>query len=81
MNKALNPTHIAPPYKIRYSHAIEVSAGSRMLFISGTVGVKPDGAVPADFAGQVEAVMQNLTEILKAGGMDWPDVVKFTGGW
>ena len=50
MHKALNPTHIAPPYKNRYSHAVEVSAGSRMLFISGTVGVKPDGTVPAEFA-------------------------------
>ena len=79
MNKALNPTHIAPPYKNRYSHAIEVTAGSRMLFISGTVGVKPDASVPAEFAAQVETVMQNLTEILKSGGMDWGDVVKFTG--
>ena len=79
MNKALNPTHIAPPYKNRYSHAIEVSAGSRTLFISGTVGVKPDGTIPVDFPAQVEAVMQNLTEILKSGGMDWNDVVKFTG--
>ena len=79
MNKALNPSHIAPPYKNRYSHAIEVSAGSRMLFVSGTVGVKPDGTVPAEFAAQAQAVMENLTEILKAGGMDWSDVVKFSG--
>ena len=28
MNKALNPAHIAPPYKNRYSHAIEVTAVS-----------------------------------------------------
>ena len=79
MNKALNPTHIAPPYKNRYSHAIEVAAEARMLFISGTVGVKPDGSVPAEFAAQVETVMHNLTEILKSGGMDWNDVVKFQG--
>jgi enamine deaminase RidA (YjgF/YER057c/UK114 family) len=79
MHKALNPSHIAPPYKSRYSHAIEVQADARMLFISGTVGVKPDGSVPAEFAAQVETVMQNLTEILKAGGMDWNDVVKFQG--
>ena len=79
MNKALNPTHIAPPYKNRYSHAIEVSAGSRMLFVSGTVGVKPDGSVPSEFAAQVETVMQSLTEILKSADMDWGDVVKLTG--
>jgi len=79
MNKAINPGHIAPPYKNRYSHAIEVPAGARMLFISGTVGVKPDGSVPPEFPAQVETVMQNLTEILKASGMDWSDVVKFQG--
>jgi len=79
MNKALNPTHIAPPYKNRYSHAVEVAAGSRLLYISGTVGVMPDGTVPAEFAAQVETVMQNLTEILKEGGMGWDDVVKFQG--
>ncbi len=79
MNKALNPADIAPPYKNRYSHAVEVSAGSRLLYVSGTVGVQPDGTVPAEFAAQVEAVMRNLTEILKAGGMGWSDVVKFQG--
>lgn len=79
MNKALNPSNIAPPYKNRYSHAIEVNAGARMLFVSGTVGVKPDGSVPAEFAAQVETVMQNLTEILKAAGMGWGDVVKLGG--
>jgi 2-iminobutanoate/2-iminopropanoate deaminase len=79
MNKAHTPAHIAPPYKNRYSHAVEVAAGSRMLFVSGTVAAKPDGTVPADFAEQVETVMQNLTEILKAAGMDWRDVVKANG--
>jgi 2-iminobutanoate/2-iminopropanoate deaminase len=79
MNKVLNPTQIAPPYKNRYSHAVEVAAGSRLLYTSGTVGVKPDGSVPAEFGAQVETVMENLTEILKAGGMGWSDVVKFQG--
>jgi enamine deaminase RidA (YjgF/YER057c/UK114 family) len=79
MNRALIPGNIAAPYRNRYSHAMEVSAGSRMLFISGTVGVKPDGTVPAEFSAQVEATMENLTEILKAGGMDWSDVVKYNG--
>lgn len=79
MNKALTPGHIAPPYKNRYSHAVEVSAGSRMLFVSGTVPAKADGSIPTDFAEQVETVMQNLTEVLKAAGMGWSDVVKANG--
>jgi 2-iminobutanoate/2-iminopropanoate deaminase len=79
MNKVLTPQHIAPPYKNRYSHAVEVPAGSRMLFVSGTVAAKPDGSIPADFAEQVETVMHNLTEILKSAGMEWRDVVKANG--
>jgi 2-iminobutanoate/2-iminopropanoate deaminase len=79
MNKAHNPSNIAPPFKNRYNHGIEVSAGSRMLFTAGTVGVKPDGEVPLDFAAQVETVMQSLTEILRSAGMGWDDVVKLNG--
>ena len=79
MNKAHNPSSIAPPFKNRYNHGIEVSAGSRMLFTAGTVGVKPDGAVPESFAEQVDTVMKSLTEILKSAGMSWDDVVKLNG--
>ena len=38
MNKVYNPTTIAAPVGA-YSHAIEVPAGARTLFISGQVGV------------------------------------------
>ena len=79
MNRPYNPSNIAPPYKDRYNHAMEVEAGSRMLFTSGTVGVKPGGEVPADFAAQVETVMHSLTQILKSAGMSWDDVVKLNG--
>ena len=79
MNKAHNPSSIAPPFRNRYSHGMEVSAGSRLLFTAGTVGVKPDGEVPADFGEQVRAVMESLTEILKSAGMGWEDVVKLNG--
>jgi 2-iminobutanoate/2-iminopropanoate deaminase len=79
MNKVHNPSSIAPPFKNRYNHGVEVSAGSRMLFTAGTVGVKPDGEIPSDFAAQVETVMTSLTEILKSAGMSWDDVVKLNG--
>jgi len=75
----LDPQTIAPPYRHRYSHAFVVPPNSRLLFSSGTVGVDPGGEVPTDFGRQVELVMSNLTEILRAAGMNWDDVVKFTG--
>lgn len=79
MNIVLDPQTIAPPYRHRYSHAFVVPPNSRLLFSSGTVGVDPAGDVPTDFGQQVELLMSNLTEILRAGQMDWDDVVKFTG--
>jgi 2-iminobutanoate/2-iminopropanoate deaminase len=79
MNKALSPPDIAPPYKNRYSHAFEVPSGSRLLIVSGTVGVRADGIVPSEFAEQAILVMENLTQILKSADMTWEDVVKFNG--
>ncbi len=79
MNQLIDPQTIAPPYRHRYSHAFVVPAGARLLVSSGTVGVEPDGGVPADFGRQVELVMLNLSEILQSAGMGWDDVVKFTG--
>ncbi len=79
MNTVLDPPTIAPPYRRRYSHAFVVPPNSRLLFSSGTVGVDPEGGVPADFGQQAELVMSNLTEILREAQMSWDDVVKFTG--
>lgn len=79
MNLLIDPQTIAPPYRHRYSHAFVIPSNARLLISSGTVGVEPDGGVPADFGRQVELVMSNLSEILQAAGMGWDDVVKFTG--
>lgn len=77
MNKVYNPTTIAAPVGA-YSHAIEVPAGARTLFISGQVGVTPDGKLASSITGQAEAVWSNIVGILKAAGMDVQDLVKLT---
>ena len=49
-----NPAGIFPPYRA-YSHAVEVTAGSRLLFISGLNGYESDGkTMPDSFEGQAE---------------------------
>jgi enamine deaminase RidA (YjgF/YER057c/UK114 family) len=45
MNRRHTPDTVAAPFGT-YSHAVEVPAGSRLLYISGEVGVLPDGSVP-----------------------------------
>ncbi len=44
-----NPEALFPPYA-NYAHAVEVAAGSRLLFISGLNGYESDGSsMPDDF--------------------------------
>lgn len=53
-----------------------VSAGG-WLFISGQLGMVPETGiiVDADFAAQTRQALENLRQILLAGGCDLPDVV------
>jgi 2-iminobutanoate/2-iminopropanoate deaminase len=77
MHKRLNPATIAPPVPTGcFSHAIEVAPSARWLYISGQAGVRPDGATPADFAGQAEQTFANIRAILENGGMEVGDLVK-----
>ncbi|HEV7372594.1 RidA family protein [Arenibaculum sp.] len=76
MNRTHNPSAIAPPFNNRYSHAVETVEEARHLFISGQIGVKPDGSIDADVEGQSEQIMENLREILASAGMGFADLVK-----
>ncbi|MBI1768746.1 MAG: RidA family protein [Bacteroidetes bacterium] len=60
-----------------YSQAIK--AGN-ILFISGQVAIqKPSGdLITGNITEESHQVMKNLSEILKAGGMDFSNVVKST---
>lgn len=60
-----------------YSQAIK--AGN-MLFVSGQVAIqKPSGnLITSNIMDESHQVMKNLSEILKAGGMDFSNVVKST---
>lgn len=65
-----NPNGVFPPYRA-YSHAIEVTAGSRLLFISGLNGYESDGkTMPDSFEGQAELIWAHLQTILKGADMD-----------
>lgn len=77
MNKQLNPDTVAKPAGT-YSHAVEVLAGTRQLYISGQIGVLPDGSTAQGIDAQAEAVWTNIGNILKAAGMAMTDLVKIT---
>src|SRR3954447_16794308 len=77
MNIRHTPASVAPPFG-PYSHAVEVPEGSRLLYISGEVGVLPDGTVPETIEAQAEACWRNIIAILAGAGMGVQDLVKIT---
>jgi 2-iminobutanoate/2-iminopropanoate deaminase len=77
MYTARNPESILAPAG-RYVHQIEVSHPSRILFISGQIGIKPDGSVPADPVEQLDVAMENIVANLEAAGLPIEALTKLT---
>ena len=49
-----------------------------VLYLSGQIGIGPDGKLPDTFEGQAKQVMENIGGALKARGLVWGDVFKCT---
>lgn len=75
MNNRLQPVSLAPPFA-RYSHGVEVDAGSRLVYTSGQLGVGPDGTAPEGCAAQAELCFRNIEAILGAAGLKMADIVR-----
>lgn len=73
--RPLTPASIRPPFA-RYSHAIEVPAGARLIAVSGQLGVGPDDAAPDGAEAQAALCFANIVAILAEGGMGMADVIR-----
>jgi 2-iminobutanoate/2-iminopropanoate deaminase len=70
-----NPKELFPQYR-NYSHAVEVSGDSRLLFISGLNGYLPDGtSMPDSFEEQGEIIWGYIGVLLKSAGMTYENIV------
>lgn len=76
MPRKFNPDGVPTP--AFYSHGVEVEAGSRMVFVSGQVGVRPDGSVAEGIGEQTAVAIANLEAVLAVVGMNASDIVKST---
>lgn len=76
-NRILNPQGVHAPIG-SYSHAIEVPPNARWLYISGQVGIGPDGKVGQGIQQQAAFAWANLLTILNSAGMGVEDLVKVT---
>ncbi|RRH80394.1 RidA family protein [Variovorax beijingensis] len=61
-----------------YAQAIEATSVERLLFISGTMGLEPDGRLAGDFEAQATRVWSNIDATLKAAGMERTNLAKLT---
>ncbi|EJE49310.1 putative translation initiation inhibitor, yjgF family [Acidovorax sp. CF316] len=61
-----------------YAQAIEATAAKRLLFISGTMGLEPDGSLAKTFEAQANRVWANIDATLAAAGMGRRNLAKLT---
>ncbi len=77
MHDRLNPSTMAPPLGA-YSHGIAVEKGLRWIFVSGQLGISPDGVLADGAEAQASHAWANIGRVLDAGGMTIADLVKVT---
>ncbi|MFT4132366.1 RidA family protein [Labrys sp. (in: a-proteobacteria)] len=75
MLRAVTPSSLRAPFA-RYSHAMEVPAGARMLFCSGQLGIGPDESIPEGAEAQARLIFKTIETILTEAGMALADIVR-----
>lgn len=73
-----NPTGAIYPATPDYVHAIEVRAPARLLYVSGTMGLDPDGVAGRTLAAQLDLIWSNIPAILASAGMTVANIVRVT---
>lgn len=68
----------APKPFSRYSQAVEVASGHRLVFVSGQAGVASDGRQPDSEEGEHEQAWANVLAILGSEGLGTRDIVDVT---
>lgn len=71
----LTPATIRSPFA-KYSHAVEVPAGKRLVFCSGQLGIGLDDRIPDDAAAQAELCFANIAAVLAAAGLTLRHVIR-----
>jgi len=75
MLTAHNPAAAAAAFS-RYSLGVEVPPQARWLFVSGQVGVDPEGRLAEGAKAQMRRCWQNIFAILAEAGMGAGDLVR-----
>lgn len=75
MLRHLLPAAIRRPFA-RYSHAVEVPAGARLLLVSGQLGISAQDDIPESAEAQADLCFAALAACLAEAGMGVADIVR-----
>lgn len=75
MLRHLVPEGIRAPFA-KYSHAVEVRAGARLLFCSGQLGVAADDTIPEAPEAQAVLCFEAIGRCLTEAGMGFSNIVR-----
>jgi 2-iminobutanoate/2-iminopropanoate deaminase len=73
--RAIRPKALAAPLA-RYSPAMEVPAGARLVFVSGQLGIDADGNTPESVEAQAELCFGAIRVLLTEARMELSDIVR-----
>ena len=79
VHRFLNPSTM--PATRGYTHVVETTGPSRTIYLSGQLGMTPDGkfaGVPGDFRAQAVQCFENMKLALAAVDANFEHVVKIT---
>ena len=77
MKEFRNPQNVHQPVGA-YSHQVEITGPERMLVLSGQVGMRENGTIPADPLEQIDVALENIFRNLRAANMEVKDIFKLT---
>jgi enamine deaminase RidA (YjgF/YER057c/UK114 family) len=75
MLRHLIPAGIRKPFA-KYSHAVEIQAGARLLFCSGQLGIAVDDHIPESTEAQAILCFEAIGLCLAEAGMSFSDIVR-----
>ena len=73
-----NPTEGVYPATPDYIHALEVQGPTRLLFVSGTMGLDAKGVPGKTLDEQLDLIWANIRAILASAGLTVDNVVRVT---
>jgi len=69
---------LGPQPASAYSQGVEVTGATRVLYISGQLGLDNDGVIPSTMADQARLAWRNVAAQLSEAGMGFDNIVKVT---